>query len=860
MLSNKYLHVAGASMFLQHKLSRIFFSAFASILLVLFIVVYWYSVPLINKEVYRGELNASRLALNNVYDLANQMELSLTAYRQEALAGHQRNLVTAIDLSVSYIENTVNEGLQQQLSLADALTKAYQGLRNFKYGKGNYTWVANAQSKILSHPDPKFHQLDASSLTDSHGQLVIPTVIKQVTTQGDGFYSYPWQRLGEIGEGEKLSYMRYLPQWDIFVGTGVYIDDIEQEVNVRRTQAINELRQTIEQIVIAKTGYLFIFDQQGNMLIHPNSNINDTNALALKDPLTNQSILQELIDVADTGRELVYQWDRPTDPNNYSHDKLSLVRYLEGSGWYICSSVYVDELQRSGEVLSKRILTIGVSALLLAIIFAFVFSKWITRPISRLADVATKVSKGDLTLTSEIYRPDELGVLAVAFDDMVEQLRTNIRDLDSKVALRTDALAKTNSQLHQAMEQSLQAQQQLHQAQRINAVGQLAGGLAHDFNNILTIIIGNLVVVQQRLDTDPALNKRLEPAIRAARRGSDITNRLLAFSRRQSLSPKSVDVNKLVVETVELLASSLPSTTKLNTDFSRTELALYIDDSLLENCLINLVLNAKDAMTQGGEITIHVCERLVTDQQENDHDDCVQQNCDQQNCDQKNSEQQNWDQIVTSGSYVEFNIVDNGSGFSPEAMTTAFEPFYTTKPVGQGSGLGLSMVFGFIKQSQGYIKLGNKAEGGAVVSFLLPLLEHCELMSDSSCENKMPANIDFSDQLILLVEDNDDVRAVVRQQLRSFGFKVLEAVDSDEAEQLILSVNGIDAMVSDISMPGRKNGFELANLLKNQLPRSKVVLMSGYAYDEKMVHQDPKMIILRKPFMAAQLRAALEKI
>ena len=825
--------------FLQHKLSRIFFSAIASILLVLFIVVYWYSVPLINKEVYHSELNASRLALNNVYDLANQMGLNLTAYRQEALAGHQRNLVTAIELTVAYIDNIVAQGRQDNLTEQAALEKAYQGLRKFKYGKENYIWIANAQAIILSHPDPQFHQLDASNLTDSQGDLVIPTVIKQVLTEGDGFYRYPWQRLGEQGEGEKLSYMRYLPQWNIFVGTGIYIDDIEQEVSLRRAQAINELRQTIEQIVIAKTGYLFIFDQQGNMLIHPNANINDTNALTLKDPLTNQSILQELIDVADTENELIYQWDRPTDPDNYSHNKLSLVRYLEGLGWYICSSVYVDELQRSGEVLSQRILIIGLSALVFAIVLAFVFSKWITRPISRLAAVAKLVSQGDLTLTSGITRTDELGVLANAFDDMVGQLRTNISDLDSKVAIRTQALAKTNSQLHQVLEQSLQAQQQLHQAQRINAVGQLAGGLAHDFNNILTIIIGNLLLAQQRFDIDPTVNKHLKPAIKAARRGSDITNRLLAFSRRQSLCPKSIEVNKLVAETVELLASSLPSTITLQTEFSREDLALYIDDSQLQNCLINLVLNAKDAMGKAGEITIQIRQRQVINQVDGDF--------------------QPWDQNVIGGSYVEFNILDNGRGFSAEGIITAFEPFFTSKPVGQGSGLGLSMVFGFIKQSQGYIKLGNRAEGGAIVSFLLPLLASPLLLADSSNNQKPQIKADFSDQLILLVEDNDDVRAVVREQLLSFGFNVIEAQDSDEAEQLIASVSGIDAMVSDISMPGAKNGFELANLIKQSSENTRVVLMSGYAYDEKTNEQDPKISILRKPFSGEELRAALEK-
>jgi signal transduction histidine kinase len=656
---------------------------------------------------------------------------------------------------------------------------------------------------------------------DKQGKPVLPAIIEQVKLNGEGFFSYPWQRNGQELLTEKLSFVRYLPQWNIFIGTGVFVDDIEREVTLRRAQALNELRQTIKNIVIAKTGYLFVFDKQGNMLIHPNDNINQTNALSLKDPVTDQSILQELMDVADSGNELVYKWDRPDDPNNYSYDKLSLVRHLKGLGWYICSSVYVDELQYSGKLLSQRILTIGLIALFFAIVLAFIFSKWITRPISALANVAKQVSKGDLTLTSGIDRKDELGVLGDAFDNMVSQLRENIQDLDSKVDARTRALNETN--------------QQLNEVQHMNAVGQLAGGLAHDFNNILTIILGNLVAAQEQFFDEPRLLKRLAPAIRASRRGSDITNRLLAFSRRQSLVPSQVKLNYLVQETVELLQSSLPSTVNLTYTISQHNLVIYVDGSQLENCLINLVLNAKDALPDGGDITIIIREIMVT-------------------------EPLNFDKSVPLGNYVQFEVLDNGSGFSADAISTAFEPFFTTKPTGEGSGLGLSMVFGFIKQSQGFIKLENRVDGGASVVFLLPLLESTELLTSDYAEPTASVDNDFCDKLILLVEDNSDVRAVVREQLVSFGFNVLEAVDSDEAQQLITTVKGLYGMVSDISMPGQINGFELADYLKQQRPNSKIVLMSGYAYDE---HKESENLepttILRKPFVAQQLRQALEK-
>jgi signal transduction histidine kinase len=669
-------------MFLQQKLSRIFFSAITSILLVLLISIYWYSVPLINKEVYKIEKNSSRLVLNNVFELASSMQLNLKP---------------------------------------------------------------------------------------------------------------------------------------------------------RKEEVVHRLRQIIKNSVIAKTGYLFIFDEQGNMLHHPNPNINGSNALQLKDPKTGRPILQELIAVADTGQELEYKWDKPSDANNYSYNKISLVRHLPELGWYICSSVYIDELQSSGKLLSKRILTMGLITFLCAVFLALIFSYWVTKPINALALIAKKVSQGDLTVTSGISRTDELGVLGKAFDDMVSQMRENIEMLDLKVSSRTQTLATTNAQLQQAMSESQQAQEQLAQVQHINAVGQLAGGLAHDFNNILTIILGNLLAAQQDNGNNKLLLSRLLPAIKASQKGSDITNRLLAFSRRQYLLPCRVNIAVLINETIELLKGSLPSNIIIIAEYSSEELHVYVDANQLENCLINLVLNAKDAMPNGGIITIIVNERVV-------------------------NSTLIFDEEVALGSYLDITIIDNGCGFCEQAINKAFEPFFTTKSTHQGSGLGLSMVFGFIKQSQGYIRIANQKNGGAKISLLLPLLP-CKEEVDSKLtvydDEKITKETDFSNKLILLVEDDQDVRAIIREQLISFGLNVIEANDSDEAEQLIDTINDLYGMVSDISMPGNKDGFELASLLKGRSPNCKIVLMSGYFQQHNKPNKDVP-ILLKKPFVASKLFKALQ--
>jgi len=825
---------------LRAKLSRVFFFAVVTLLLALLAVIYVYSVPLINEKVYETERNSSRLVLNNVFDLANKMNLSLMAYQREAVASHKRNMKSVIDLAEAYVKTSLSTGAENRLSREESFKKVYSGLRTFTYANDSYIWVADQSYTILSHPDPRYFGLDASDLRDASGNLVIPTVIAKARLQGEGYYQYPWRRLGEEQDVEKISYVKYFPQWDLFIGTGIYIDDIEKEITVRRAEVIKNLRQSIKDIVIADTGYLFIFDEQGNMLVHPNDNIEATNALSLNNPLSGQSILQELIDVADTGKELIYQWDRPTDPNNYVYDKLSLVRHLAGLGWYLCSSVYMEELQSSGKLLSERILMIAALALFVAIVLALLFANWVTQPITQLASVAQRVSRGDLTLTSGINRKDEFGILGAAFDHMVTQLRDNIVSLDQTVASRTQALVETNQQLQRAMLESERVQQQLMQAQRMNAVGQLAGGLAHDFNNLLTIILGNLLSAKQQFSSNSVLLKQLDPAVRATRRGSDITNRLLAFSRRQSLQPCRVNISDLINETVALIKGSLPSTITITTHFDDDKLQTHVDPSQLDNCMINLFLNAKDAMPAGGDIDIHVSEINVTMPLE-------------------------FDELVPYGSYVKVVVMDNGHGFSLDAMNMAFEPFYTTKTAGQGSGLGLSMVFGFIKQSRGYIRLNNVPYGGAKIILLLPRLAYQALPMLVDNRQQEDNSTNYKGKLILLVEDDFDVRAIVREQLIEFGFSVIEAVDSDEAEQLISSMPNLFGMLSDVSMPGKKNGFELAQCLRQQEPRCKIVLMSGYVFEHKQI-KEPSVdseqvfteVFLRKPFTASELRYALD--
>ncbi len=943
-------------MLFPSRLVQRFFPIVLILMLMIFGAVYFYSVPFIKDKVYEIERNSSRIALDNVFTMADRMYADTENYQQQVLESHKQRLKIVVSMAESYIDQISQQVKKGEVDLNTARATVFEMLRHFQSIDGDYIWVASYDYRFLSHPDERYHGKDVSTLKSDDGVVVIPEIINVATSQGEGFYQYKWNRLSENKQLDKLSYVKNFPEWGFVMGSGIYLEDVAAELEVKRNQALDDLRESFKQLRVAKTGYLFIFDARTNMLIHPNANIDGTNIENLLNPVTEKSIAADLINVADTGKELYYKWDKPEDPGNYIYEKLSLVRHVKGFDWYICSTVYVDELKSSSEQLSERILTIALISLLVAIAMAFFFIYWVTNPIKQLADTALRVSKGELTATVGFRRDDELGILAKTFDEMVKRVRDNIQDLDLKVESRTLALEQSNQQLmdtvksrekaqhaltlieerqriildllpaevayfdtklqfqfvnqryadalqkpkeeitgqnlpvlsqnqYQAMQSQLdeaikgiesgreysnwcqdrevitkrfitpcyddagavvgvllvalditsekEVEKKLLEAQRMSAVGHLAGGLAHDFNNLLSIILGNLVSAAEHYHVDAELQRYLKPSIRAAKRGANITNRLLAFSRRQPLAPLPCDINVLLQETIELLQGSLPSNIALIFNQKKMQGLPFVDPGRLEDTLVNLVLNAKQAMPRGGKINFTVAELDVE------------------------SDNLFLDEKVAPGHYIQIQVTDTGDGFTEDAMRMAFEPFFTTRSGGAGAGLGLSMVYGFVKQSNGYIKVSSTPGQGAEITLLLPAVL-AELMPDPT-DLQEYEHIEWKGKLVLLVEDDDDVRQVVRELLIKMGFNIIESSTAEEAEALIEVLDDVYALVSDIRLNGITNGYDLADVFKFTHPMSRVVLMTGYAFDENSGRVGKNHYnVLQKPFDINQLRMFFE--
>jgi PAS domain S-box-containing protein len=393
---------------------------------------------------------------------------------------------------------------------------------------------------------------------------------------------------------------------------------------------------------------------------------------------------------------------------------------------------------------------------------------------------------------------------------------------------------------HQAQQMLDQARERLLQMQKMEAIGQLTGGVAHDFNNLLTIILGNLETAQRNVgeltgSAASRLQRVIGNAMRGGQRAATLTQRLLAFSRRQPLSPRALDVNRFIAGAVDFLQRSLGETVNLEAVGGGGLWHVEVDANQLEASLLNLAVNARDAMPEGGKLTIETSNAFL------DEDYC-----------RANPE-------VLPGQYVLVSVTDNGTGMTKDVLEHAFEPFFTTKIVGQGTGLGLSQVYGFVKQSGGHVKIYSEPGEGTTVKIYLPRLAGT-INADEAAVTGVGG--EGSGETILVVEDDGDVRAYIVEVLRGLNYDVLEAQDADSALGVFERKNEhVDLLLTDVVLPG-VNGRELARQLQVRRPDIKVLFMTGYSRNA-IIHQgrlDPDVELIQKPITQADLAARIRDL
>jgi signal transduction histidine kinase/two-component SAPR family response regulator len=399
-------------------------------------------------------------------------------------------------------------------------------------------------------------------------------------------------------------------------------------------------------------------------------------------------------------------------------------------------------------------------------------------------------------------------------------LREMNNTLEERIATRTNELERTYEQLQQS--------------QKLEAIGKLTGGVAHDFNNILQVIISNLQMVQMELAANHPCQRRVEAAAYAADRGTKLSSQLLAFARRQPLQPKATNLGRVVRDMDELLRRALGESIEIETVISAGIWIASVDVHQLENAILNIAINSRDAMNGEGKLTLELGNVMLDDHYVSSEID------------------------VPAGQYVMLAISDTGSGMSPETLARAFEPFFTTKREGEGTGLGLSMVFGFVKQSNGHIRIYSEVGCGTTVKIYLPRCDQAEEVRSEIITHPVVGGT----ETILVVEDDLIVQATAVDMLTELGYRVLKANDGESALIILQSGIPIDLLFTDVVMPGPVRSPELARQAKQLLPNIEVLFTSGYTQNA-IVHGgrlDPGVELISKPYRREDLARKIRQM
>ncbi len=420
---------------------------------------------------------------------------------------------------------------------------------------------------------------------------------------------------------------------------------------------------------------------------------------------------------------------------------------------------------------------------------------------------------------------------------------TALRLSEEQARAAAAALENINATLEQRVQERtkklLEAEEALRQSHKMEAIGQLTGGIAHDFNNLLQGINGALNMIQKRLEQGRIgdIDRFLKGALKSGERASALTHRLLAFSRRQPVDPRPVDCNQLIASMEELLRRSIGGMIRMRIEGANDLWLVRCDSNQLENALLNLAINARDAMPDGGTLTVVTSNQVLDGPQALIRD-------------------------ITPGDYACITISDTGVGMPHEVQARAFDPFYTTKPIGQGTGLGLSMIYGFVRQSSGSVRIESQVGRGTSIEICLPRF-HGDLETNPGEAVAPPDGPVGQNEIVLVVEDEDMVRMLVMEVLNDLGYRGLEAVDGASALRILQSSQRIDLLVTDIGLP-EMNGRQLADAARTRRPNLKTLFMTGYAEiaaSSEFLEQG--MQIISKPFtldkLADKIREMVER-
>jgi signal transduction histidine kinase len=414
---------------------------------------------------------------------------------------------------------------------------------------------------------------------------------------------------------------------------------------------------------------------------------------------------------------------------------------------------------------------------------------------------------------------------------LLEERDRAARGLEDLVAARTHQLKEANAELRNQMAERERAEASLRQAHKMEAIGQLTGGLAHDFNNMLAGISGSLELIKSRLSQGKvdAVDRYITAAQGAAKRAAALTHRLLAFSRRQTLEPRPTSVNRLIAGMEDMIRRSVGPSIQIEVVGAAGLWTTLIDPNQLENALLNLCINARDAMPEGGRLTIETANKWLDDRAAEERD-------------------------LKPGQYISLCVTDTGTGMPPDVAARAFDPFFTTKPLGEGTGLGLSMIYGFARQSGGQIRIYSEVGKGTTMCLYLPRHEDNPDIDDVLTFSQ-PAEASGAGEVVMVIDDEPTIRMLIAEVLADGGYSAIEASDGPAGLRVLQSGTRIDLLITDVGLPGGMNGRQVADAARSLRPGLKVLFITGFAENAVVGNGqlEKGMHVIAKPFEIERL-------
>ncbi len=767
--------------------------------------IYFAVAPIVRGKVYDLEENAAVTILDNVYELALSKAQDIEAYHRDAMAAYKRQLKNIVLMQESFIRTKYELALTGVMTEEEARRQALEELRYFRYGNDDYVVVFDYDYHIISHPDPETHGADFSRVRDIHGNFIVPPLVDAAKARGEGYSTYWWKRLGHDDPSEKLAYARLFPEWDWVLSTGVYVDDIATAVARRQEEAVEELRKILRGVTIARTGYVYVFNSQYDLIIHPNTAIENTNIAEMPNPLTGRPILDDLMDAA--GKEeprLAYVWDRTDDKGNYVYPKISWVRYLKEWDWYIASSVYVDELNASSDSLRTPILLVSGGMIVLALAAALLVGRRMLGPLRNIQQTVAKVMDGDLGARCEVKGTGDEAMLANVFNSTLDQAQCLVSDL--------------------TMERE--------RAEAANvAKSQFLANMSHEIRTPMNAIIGNADLA---LRTD--LNRKQRDYIKVIQSSAgsllQLINDILDFSKieagKMDLELRTFSLNELLEQVADMfLSQASDKHIEFLIDVADNVPDRIVWDPLrLKQVFVNLISNAFK-FTDVGSVVITITVLNQTD-----------------------------DEVT-----LQCSVSDTGIGVPLEAQQKLFKAFSqadasTTRKFG-GTGLGLAICQCIAELMHGDIKVVSEPGKGSDFIFH----GRFALAAPPAQQDKELPH-ELAGMRTLVVDDNPHVLLVMERLLLRLGMEAETAMDAETALAAHAAARDSGSpfglVLLDWRLPGM-SGTDAATLIKDEDNPPKVILFTVYGRDNLVTAAEQAGVdaVLMKPVLIDKLRNAV---